>query len=98
MTTTTTDRPASTRVRTAWRVLGAVAAVLGILFGVGWTLGAIAHDTRTISRHFDDTGISLLDVATGSGDVFLVGDREPGTGIEVRTRITDGLLDGRHSE
>ena len=90
------DRP--TRGRTAWLVLGSIAAVLGVLLGVGWFLGALGNDTRTISKTFDDGRIATIDVATGSGEVIVVGDREPGTGIAVRPRLTDGLFDGRHSE
>jgi DUF4097 and DUF4098 domain-containing protein YvlB len=86
------------RGRTAWLVLGGFAAVVGVLFGVGWTLGALANETRTITREFDDDAITTVDVGSGSGEVLVVGDREPGTGIEVRTRLTDGLWDGRHSE
>ena len=95
MTAPDAPRP---RGRTAWLVLGGFAAVIGVLLGLGWTLGALANETRTITREFDDDAITTVDVASGSGEVLVVGDREPGTGIEVRTRLTDGLWDGRHSE
>ena len=90
------ERPA--RGRRFWLVLGSVAAVAGVMFGVAWTLGALANETRTLVFSYDDADVSTIDVATGSGEGVVVGDREPGTGIEVRTRLTDGLWDGRHSE
>ena len=90
MTAPDAPRP---RGRTAWLVLGGFAAVVGVLLGLGWTLGALANETRTITREFDDDAITTVDVASGSGRG--AGRRRPSSpapGIEVRTRLTDGLL------
>jgi hypothetical protein len=75
-----------------------MAAVLGILFGLGWVLGALANETRTVVHRYDDRLVDVVDAASGSGDVVVVGDRRPGSGIVVRVRYTDGLLGNRHHE
>lgn len=92
------DKAKSPRARKAWRVLGALYAVVTLVLGVGQAVAQIAHEERTIVREFDATGVRSIEVRDPAGRVRVVGDETRTDSITVTARVSDGLRHTGRSE
>lgn len=94
------DNPARVRtspgVNTAWLVVGSIAALLGLFFGVVQVVGLLAHEERTETATISDPAVAVLDVASDAGRVEIVGADV--TEVRITARVSDGLTatDFRH--
>ncbi len=79
----------SRRAGTGWKVAASLAAVAVLLWGASTAATQIAHEERTTTTELDARGLNVLDVATDSGSLTVVGsDTER---VTVTARISDGL-------
>lgn len=90
------DRPPRPRGRRAWRVAGAVVAVVTLVWGVLQVVVVLAHDVRTVEATFDGTDLRHVDVHLDSGSLVLVGTDSPS--VRVSARVEDGLVATTTSE
>jgi hypothetical protein len=86
----------SGRGRRAWRVVGAVVAVVTLVWGVLQVVVVLAHDERTVDATFDGTDLRTVDVRLDSGSLILIGTDAPT--VRVSARIEDGLIATTNSE
>jgi hypothetical protein len=85
-------------VRPSWRALGALYAVVTLVFGVGTFVSQLAHEEETTSREFDATQVRSIAVDNRAGRVRVVGDDSRTDTITVTARISEGLRGTGHSE
>ncbi len=88
---------AGSGVRMAWLVVGCLAAVPLLGFGVIQAASTVAHEERTEVTTIDvaDTDVTGLVVDNGAGSVTVVGV-DDADAIVVRAHISDGLRDTGH--
>lgn len=79
----------SPMLRRTWLVLGSVAAVAMLTFGVASAIGLVAREDRTVRHEFDARDLDVVEVSVESGDVRVVGDAD--TVVRVVIRIREGL-------
>lgn len=84
-------------IRVAWLVVGCLAAVPLLGFGVIQAASTVAHEERTEVTTIDlaTTDVTGLVVDNGAGSVTVVGV-DDGDAIVVRANISDGLRDTGH--
>jgi DUF4097 and DUF4098 domain-containing protein YvlB len=86
-------------VRTAWKVLGGLLAVVVLFFGVTQTVTALAHEEETFVEEFTADDVRVVDVRNAAGSVTIRGsDEREGGSIQVRSRVSHGLRRTGHTE
>ena len=83
-------------VRSAWLVLGALAATLGFLYSTFQVVGVLAHEERDESVRIADPGVAVLDVRSDGGSIEVVGADVDDVRIEAR--VSDGLVPTRFTQ
>lgn len=85
-------------IRVAWLVVGCLAAVPLLGFGVIQAASVVAHEERTevTTIDLDTTDVRGIVIDNGAGSVTVVGV-EDADAIVVRAHISDGLRDTGHS-
>jgi hypothetical protein len=86
-------RPA---VRRLWQIGGSLAAVGVLGMGTMTYVSQLAHEEETVVRHFDGSGLRLVDVHDTAGRVEIVGTR--GDDVRVQAHVGHGLRSTGHSE
>ncbi len=101
MLTDSDTRPGPTtsrRARRAWKIGGALAAVVALGFGVVQTVTALAHEEHTELKTFDASAVRLIDIDNDAGKVRLLGSSDGRDTIKVTTHVSDGFRPTRHHE
>jgi hypothetical protein len=83
------EGPGRPRLWRTWRIGGSLFAVVVLGFGVMQAVAQLAHEEEIVVRHFDGTGLRLIDVDNGAGSVHIVGTRSDR--VTVRARVSHGL-------
>lgn len=83
----------SPSVRSAWLVLGSLAATIGFLYSTFQVVGVLAHEERDETVRIADDGIAVLDVGSDGGSIEIVGADVDDVRIEAR--VSDGLVPTR---
>ena len=73
----------------AWLLLGSLIAVISLIFGTVQVTGLLAHEERTERVTIGDPGMRVLDVASDSGSIEIVGADV--TSVHIRAHISDGM-------
>jgi hypothetical protein len=84
-------------IRRGWQIGGSITAVVVLVMGTAQTMGAVAHEEHSTVQRFNPTGLRLVEIDnSAAGKVRVVGSDTDQ--IVVRTEISDGLQETRHSE
>jgi Putative adhesin len=89
--------PGGPGVRRAWRIVGSLAVVAVLVFGVYQVVIALAHEEYTFERTFEADDITTIEVDNGaSGPIRIMGS-DTDT-ISVTGHVDDGLRRTGHTE
>jgi len=73
----------------AWLLAGSLIAVISLAFGTIQVTGLLAHEERTERVTIGDPGMRVLDVASDSGSIEIVGADV--TSVRISAHISDGM-------
>lgn len=74
----------ATKVRSAWVIVGSIAAVVTLGFGMVQAIGFVAREQSTVRQSFPGAGLSLVEVTSDSGSIRVVGDDEESVRVVIR--------------